>query len=439
MRDARRARAGIVEEMTVAGHRTRQGKLPTGKAQRAGRTRGERVPRIVRLSDIATQEVEWLWYPYIPRGKITLLEGDPGVGKSYLSLQLCAIISRGWPWPENEQPEGGRRRESAAVLNCDDGLQDTIRPRLESAGADLERVSAITGLSDGSGITLGDVDMLECMLVKLRPALVVVDPIQGFLGRINAHRANDVRPILAGLGSLAERYGTAVLCIRHLRKNGANRALYRGMGSIDFSAAARSVLLAGEKPDDPAQRAVVHLKSSLAPKGASIEYTLGNGGFKWIGVSDLTADDLLRPGISFEDRTALNEAREFLWDALAAGPAPVNDIKKQAKAEGISEKTLRRAKRKLGVRSHRRSVPGGDRGKGEWIWSVDAQDSHESGGGALGHVEERKGTEVPSPVTAELQDGHRGHVEECGGTPDSSPKTAELQGGRASRPGIRQP
>lgn len=369
MRDARGARAGTVEEITVAGRRTWQGKLSTGKALRAGRTRGERVPRIVCLDDVAAQEVEWLWYPYIPRGKITLLEGDPGVGKSYLSLQLCAIVSRGRPWPGTDgQPGGRRKRESAVVLNCDDGLRDTIRPRLDKAEADLRRVSAIDGLSDGSGITLADVDMLEYVLAEIGPALVVVDPIQGFLGHINTHSANEVRPILAGLGGLAERHATAIVCVRHLRKKGASRALYRGMGSIDFTAAARSVLLVGETSGDPAQKAIIHLKSSLAPRGASIGYSLDNGGFRWTGKLELTASDLLSPETSAEDRAALDEAKEFLMTTLAGGPRPFGDLRKQARAAGIAQMTLRRAKLDLGVKSKREST--GNQGAGVWAWSL---------------------------------------------------------------------
>ena len=217
------------------------------------------------------------------------------------------------------------------VLNCDDGLGDTIRPRLDRSEADLKRVSAIAGLSDGSRITLADVDMLESALVKLRPALVVIDPIQGFLGRINTHRANQVRPILAGLGSLAEKYGTAVLCSRHLRKSGAGRALYRGMGSVDFAATARSVLLAGQDPSDHGRRALVHLKSSLAPNGASIGYTLNGGGFKWAEVSNLTADDLLRPDTSPEERSAREEAKAK--DACRVAVAPYREACRKAGVE----------------------------------------------------------------------------------------------------------
>jgi hypothetical protein len=355
--------------MMVAGRRIRQGKLSTGKAQRAERARRERVPRIVRLADVAAQEVKWLWYPYIPRGKITLLEGDPGVGKSYLALQLCAIVSRGRPWPGTDgQPGCRRKRESAVVLNCDDGLRDTIRPRLDKAEADLRHVSAIDGLSDGSEITLADVDMLESVLAEIGPVLVVVDPVQGFLGHINTHSANEVRPILAGLGGLAERYTTAIVCVRHLRKKGASRALYRGMGSIDFTAAARSVLLAGETSGDPTQKAIVHLKSSLAPRGATIGYTLDNGGFRWTGKLELTASDLLRPEASAEDRAALDEAREFLLGILVEGSKSFRYVLKQARDAGITVRTLRRAKSDLGVKSEREST--GNQGAGVWTWSL---------------------------------------------------------------------
>jgi len=318
------------------------------------------------------------------------------------------------------------------VLNCDDGLGDTIRPRLDRSEADLTRVSAITGLSDGSRITLADVDMLESALVKLRPALVVVDPIQGFLGRINAPRANEVRPLLAGLGGLAEKYRTAILCIRHLRKSGADRALYRGMGSVDFAAAARSVLLAGQDPSDHGRRALVHLKSSLAPNGTSIGYTLNGGGFKWAGVSNLTADDLLRPDTSPEERSAQDEAKAFLRDTLAGGPVPVKDVKKQAREAGIAYRTLKRAKQALKVRSERESVASERRGAGQWGWTLPGQERQPPQRGTLAPLK-NAAEPLSRAEDSKVQEGQRGPLEDRSETVDSTANTPELQGGQASR------
>jgi hypothetical protein len=330
---------------------------------------GKRAPKIVSLADVATQEVEWLWYPYLPKGKIALLEGNPGVGKSYLALQFCAIVSRGRPWPGNDgQPVRRRRPESAVVLNCDDGLRDTVRPRLEGAHADLTRIASFSGPSSRDGLTLADIDLLDSGLAKVRPALVVVDPVQGFLGGVNSHRAEQVRPVLAALGELAERYRAVILCVRHLRKKGASHALYRGMGSIDFAAAARSVLLAGEVSGDPARRAVIHIKSSLARRGASIGYTLDDDGLQWTGKLELAADDLLRPHTLAEDRAAIDEAQDFLAAILAAGPKPSKEVLKQAREAGISVRTLRRAKSSLGIRSERESTH--NQGAGLWAWSL---------------------------------------------------------------------
>ncbi|MEW5934471.1 MAG: AAA family ATPase, partial [Bacillota bacterium] len=210
-----------------------------------------REPVMVNVGDVAPEEVTWLWYPYLPRGKITLLEGDPGVGKSWLALALAAIVSRGWSFPglDGIPPEGQAGEPADVLLLPEDGIADTVRNRLDSLGADARRVHVLAGWRGRSEegqevtghVTLQDVAVLEEALARVRPALVVVDPIQQYLGEVDAWRAEQVRPVLARVGELAARFRCAVLLIRHLSKAGKDRAIYRGLGSIDFSAAARSV------------------------------------------------------------------------------------------------------------------------------------------------------------------------------------------------------
>jgi hypothetical protein len=238
-------------------------------------------------------------------------------------------------------------------LTAEDGLADTIKPRLEGAGADCSRVHALMGkrnLETGKIIPITSIGMdyiyIENAIGNYRPVLVVVDPLQAYLGAIDMHRANEVRPVLAKLATLAERYNCAILLIRHLGKSQQDRAIYRGLGSIDFVAAARSVLMIGQEPDAPAKRAVIQTKNSLAPIGPAIGYEIQEDKFYWTGISELTASEALRPE-RLESDSKLDQAGKFLLDALAGGPKPVSDLKETAEAAGISFVTLKRAKQRL--------------------------------------------------------------------------------------------
>lgn len=328
-----------------------------------------RLPVVVRLADVEPEAVDWLWYPYIPRGKLTLLEGDPSAGKTWLALTIAAIVSRGWPWPDVEDgiPRSGHEPEAVLYMTAEDGIADTIRPRLDAAGADVSRVYCLTASRDADGaehsVTLRDVDVLDAALSENKPALLAVDPLQAYLGAdVDMHRANEVRPVLAAFARLAERHGCAVLCIRHLSKARAERALYRGLGSIDFAAAARSVLLAARDPEHDNRRAVVHLKSSCAPEGGSIGYLIEAGRLQWTGKSDLTAAAANAPEADDEERSAIADAVDYLRAALAEGSRAAKQLQRDAREAGISERTLWRAKRALGVRA-RRQVGGG-----AWVW-----------------------------------------------------------------------
>lgn len=297
----------------------------------------------VCLADVAPQLVEWLWKPYLPLGKLALIEGDPGLGKSWLTCAIATAVSRGFGLPGLAVAEP----RNVLLMSAEDGLADTIRPRLDSMAADVTKIFAID-----EPLTLDYAGLLsiEASLVEYRPTLVIIDPLVAFIGsKVDIHRANETRTIMAKLAQLAERYSCVIVGIRHLRKSSSDRAIYRGAGSIDFTAACRSVLLVGVDPNDKTRRALVHIKSNLAVIGESIGFEIDERGFTWTGVSDLTADDVLSAASDAEESSALDEAKKFLYESLANGPLPVPEIKKAATKAGVNWRTLRRARESLAV------------------------------------------------------------------------------------------
>jgi AAA domain len=348
--------------------------------------KNKRRPVLVQLSTVEAKEVSWLWHPYIPLAKLTLLEGDPSAGKTFLSLALCASITKGFAFLNQDgSPLNGSDTEPRSVvyMTAEDGLDDTIKPRFDSMGGDSSRLYALTGfsLTDELGkehhdlaVSLADVDVLRGTLEQVKPTLVVIDPIQAYLGAgVDMHRANEVRPLLSGLSKLAEEFLCAFILIRHLGKSTKGKAMYSGLGSIDFAAAARSVLLAGEHNGN---KVMAHVKSSLAPTGKSMSYSIGGeSGFTWDGVSTLTAEDIraFEPEVeSKDDKGSLEEATEWLESQLLEGAIAASTLQGYAAKEGISRASLRRAKKELAVKSRRQSK--GNEGGGTWLWYLDGHE-----------------------------------------------------------------
>lgn len=333
-------------------------------------------PAVTCMADVEREEVSWLWHPYVPIGNLTLVEGDPGLGKTWLLLAVAAALTTGRPLP-GEDRTNAREPRNVIYMSAEDGLGDTLRPRLESAGADLRRVFAITGKQsvgdDGeaveAAISLADVPQLAAAMEAYRPAMLVIDPLQAYLGAgVDMHRANETRPVLAALRELAQTHSCAAVIIRHLRKSSADRAIYRGVGTIDFAAAARSILLVDADPDDSFRRVLAHSKSSLAHPGSSFGFEIVNGALEWLGPSLLTADELLAPRKSSAGSTAKAEAADWLIEVLEDGQRPVSELEDMAKAAGHSWGTVKRAKSELGVVARRSS--NGNQGGGAWQWEL---------------------------------------------------------------------
>ena len=254
---------------------------------------------MLRMADVELTSVEWLWFPYIPFGKLTIIQGNPGEGKTYFAMRLAAACTNRKPLPNMEPLEPF----NIIYQTAEDGLGDTVKPRLVEAEADLERVLVIDDRD--TPLTLSD-DRLARAIRENQARLVIIDPVQAFLGAdVDMNRANEVRPIFRSLGDIAQATGCAVVLIGHLNKAAGAQSTYRGLGSIDITAAVRSLLFIGKLKDSPTTRVLIHEKSSLAPPGQSLAFSLGDEkGFEWIGAYDITADELLADGK--QDRTGTN-------------------------------------------------------------------------------------------------------------------------------------
>ena len=299
--------------------------------------------KIIRMSDVELTPVEWLWKPYLPFGKLSVLQGNPGEGKTYFAMHLAAACTNGKLLPNMERMEPF----NVIYQTAEDGLGDTVKPRLIEAGTDLDRVLVI----DDSEVqlTLSD-ERIEKAIIENNARLVIIDPIQAYLGAdVDMNRANEVRPIFMRLGQVAQRTGCAILLIGHLNKAAGMQSLQRGLGSIDIAAAVRSVLFIGKLKHDPTMRILTHEKSSLAPPGVSLAFSLGDeGGFRWVGEYDITADEMLS-GIEPQRETKTQQAKDLICTLLAGGKQVFSeDIDKAALERGIPGRTVRDAKRELG-------------------------------------------------------------------------------------------
>jgi hypothetical protein len=368
------------------------------------------------LSRVEPEEVSWLWPSWLALGKLALVDGDPGLGKSAMTLDLAARVSAGRGFPD------GAKCEPAGVvlLSAEDGLADTIRPRLDAAGADTSRILALATVPDEDGhdrlLSIPeDLGLIEKGIRRVGARLVVVDPLMAFLsGDTNSHRDQDVRRALAPLAGLAERTGASVLVVRHLNKAAANNPLYRGGGSIGIIGAARMAFVVGKDPQDENRRVMASTKNNLALPPASLMFGLeeaegGSVRVTWLGQSEVSAKDILATPQDQEHADARSEAVEFLNDVLIDGPVTASQIKEEAEDAAISERTLARAKKTLGIISYREGETG-SRGKGQWLWKLPVVDLVDDDiKDATGLIKDAKGCQNKNGGIL----NHRGGVEEA--------------------------
>ncbi len=315
-------------------------------------------PVIVSIASVVARPAEWLWPGRIPRGALTILDGDPGLGKSTLALDLAARVSRGWLMPPAAGPVEGAEPEGVLLLSAEDDPATTIRPRLDVAGADVSRIYYLEAIRDGDEerppVLPWDLAHVERLIVERDIGLIVVDPFMAYLdGEIDAHKDQDVRRCLHRLKGLAQSTGVAILLIRHLNKMNHNTAMYRGGGSIGIIGAARSALLVGPHTQEPKIRVLASVKSNLGPAPRSLAYALEPAGdvarIGWIGESDLSADEILaQPGAG--KKSAGEQCAEALRGLLEDGPKESAELDNALKQLGYSENAVKKARSILKVK-----------------------------------------------------------------------------------------
>lgn len=333
---------------------------------------------LTRLADVETEEIRWLWRDRMALGKLTLIAGDPGLGKSMLSIDMAARVSKGDPWPDGTPcPQG-----SAILFSAEDDVADTIKPRLLAAGADTSNIYTLTTPAQRDARTgqtvfapfslQRDRPTLEAALEELGDVrLIVVDPVSAYLDGVQSHNNAEVRGVLAPLSDLAAKHGAAVLAVTHLNK-GAGSAMYRATGSLAFAAAARTYYAVIRDRDDRERRLVLPVKCNIAPDTKGMAFTvrqahpLPQPSLVWLDTNvEQDADEALGPGDEeVGGREERKEAADWLKAQLADGPVDAKTLQEQAKRDGLAWRTVRRAKEELGIPAGKRGMTGG------WQWSL---------------------------------------------------------------------
>jgi hypothetical protein len=345
-----------------------------------GRRSGSR-PVLVNLADVVPELVEWLWPWRVAAGKTTLICGDPGLGKSWIALDIAARLSSGRVWPD-----GSASGEPANVLllSAEDGLSDTIRPRLDALGANVSRITAVSIVQSASeperGIQLSDLEALEIAVKDASARVVIIDPITAYLGDTDSHRDAAVRALLAPIALLAERLRFALVAVMHLGKSTQRAAVYRPGGSIAFTAFARIVLAVAQLPDRDDRRVLVPVKNNLSSPPPALAYTIADGALTWEPEPVLDCDvEALLSGLPGK-RSQRRETDTWLSALLTKGPVEVRQIRDEATAAGVAWRSVTRAKARLRVRSFRR----GFSRDGQWFWALpDSKDATGEQQGAL--------------------------------------------------------
>ena len=352
---------------------------PNGAAEVGGASRRQRAQLVVRrVSEIDPQPVRWLWPNRIPLGKVTLLAGEPGLGKSQLTCAIAAAVTSGssWPFDEGRAPSG-----SVIILSAEDDAADTMRPRLEAASADLSRVFVVSAVQrDDQGgrrsfNLQADLNLLEMEIKRAGDvALVVIDPVSSYLGKVDSHNNANLRAVLEPMGEMAARLGVGILAVTHLNKAGIGSANNRIIGSIAFVAAARAAYVVVRDQTDKDRRLFLPTKNNVGPEGTGLSFRtqllkitgdIYAPAIVWEEPVIISADEALTANTSKPDAAPTRAAaEEFLLEILGDAPLPVRRIETEAKAAGLSWATVRRARDALGIKTAKTGLDGG------WVWQL---------------------------------------------------------------------
>ena len=299
---------------------------------------------VMKMSEVEETVVQWLWYPFIPFGKVTLIQGNPGKGKTWLAMAIAAYCTNGKELP-NALPI-----EPFNVLyqTAEDGIADTIKPRLAKCGADMTRVRFIN--EEEKQLSMTD-DRIEKAIRQNNVRLMIMDPIQAYLGaNVDMNRANEIRPLFRHLSTIAERTGCAIVLIGHLNKSSGSQSDYRSLGSIDIAAAVRSILFVEkmEKEKEQDIRVVYQQKDSLAKKENPVAFSLGEEGLKWLGEYDISIEDLLMGKAGTKKETKLEKAQKLILELLTKRKVMcLEELEAELLAYGISSRTGRDVRKQL--------------------------------------------------------------------------------------------
>jgi putative DNA primase/helicase len=331
---------------------------------------------LVRLADVSPQSINWTWNGYLARGKLTLLGGDPDLGKSLITIDAAARLSKGIHWPN-----GARAHTGSSIFICsEDGTADTVRPRAEAAGADLNRLHVFksTLLKDGKRRAFSlqdDLDTLGKAIDRIGDtSLVCIDAITSYMGKIDSHRTTDVRAVLEPLAEFAESHRIAILGVTHPPKAAQGNALRAFTGSFAFVAAPRLAFFVTSEPET-GRRLLLCVKNNIGPKARGIGYTIGTKEITdqivapnvlWSDAPvDMTADQAIAAAnAALKDGGAMKEATDFLKELLAKGAVAAKEAEEAAETNGISLRTLKRARQQLGVKSSKGGY------QGAWTWTI---------------------------------------------------------------------
>lgn len=335
----------------------------------SGQMQGSLIPDLLCLNDVHSQPVSWLWKGYLAYGMLAMLSGDPDCGKTFIALSIAADLSNG------RVPYTGEACEpiSTLYLSNENSAEFVVRPRFDALGGNarsLHMFNQCLSTEENSEFrlpfSLKQTDVLETAINQTGAKLIIIDPIQSFLGaEVDTHRSNQTRPIMDGLIRIAEQFNLCILVIRHLTKASGVRAIHRGLGSIDLTGAVRMEMMAGSAADEPGNRAMVQIKNNIGPRADALSYNIVGeemaARLQWLGKSTLCAADFSAPESDSEGKSDIALAEDYLLEKLANGPRRMKELENES---GFNRRTLQRAGRNIGLKRNR------DGAHGPWLWSL---------------------------------------------------------------------